>query len=278
MKIKSNLLLLVMLLFLSGTAKANLEGYYWTGQNNQVHKVDYKTKQQSVLKDSYIGYDLTAIEVSPLDGNVYAISNRKFYKVEPELSGATTMVSSVTANILAFSPNGDLYGIDQLDNNLLSLDIITGAETKICAVYPYSHFVIGTTGGAIAYASDTGWMYYVNLTTGSATSIGHLALPSEYNDPDFWRWGEFDYGPDGSLYAWCRYRDSWYGESRLYTVDISTLSVTATGVWFGFSMGEGTFAITPEIVPEPTTLLLLSLGAVMLKRKQLFTGRPNEKV
>ena len=267
MRSKSILVLVMLVLFFSGMAKASLEGYYWTGKNNQVHKVDYETMQQSVLQDSYIGFDLTAIKVSPLDGNVYAISNGNFYKVEPELSGATTTISSVTADILAFGPNGELYGIDQSDNNLLSLDIVTGAEAEICAIYPYSQFVIGTTGEAIAYAGDTDWLYYLNLTTGNAISIGHLALPSEYSDPDYWRWGEFDYGPDGSLYAWCRYRDSGYGESRLYTVDISTLSVTATGVWFGFSAGEGTFAITPEIIPEPATLLLLGLGAVMLRKK-----------
>jgi DNA-binding beta-propeller fold protein YncE len=271
MRSKSILVLGMVLLCFCGLAKADLKGYYWTGKNGQVHKVDYETMQQSALQDSHIGFDLTAIKVSPLDGNVYAVSQGSFYKVEPELSGATTTISSVTADILAFSPNGDLYGIDQSNNNLLSLDIVTGAEAEICAIYPYSQFVIGTTGEAIAYAGDTDWLYYFNLTTGSAISIGQLPLPSEYNDPDYWHWGEFDYGPDGSLYAWCRYRSSDYGESRLYTVDISTLSVTATGAWFGFSAGEGTFAITPEIIPEPATLSLILLGGMALakRRKQI---------
>ncbi len=264
---KKSILVLVMLFF-SGMAKANLEGYYWTGKDNQVHKVDYETMQQFVLGDSYIGFDLTSIKVSPLEGNVYAISNGNFYKVEPDLSGVTTTISSANADILAFSPNGDLYGIDQSNNKLLNIDVVTGFETEISVIYPYSQFAIGSVDEAIAYDGSTDWLYRVSLNNGAAISIGHLSLPPEYSDPDYWRWGEFDYAPDGSLYAWCRYRDSWYGESRLYTVDVSTLSVIDTGVWFGFSAGEGTFAITPEIIPEPATLLLLGLGAVMLRKKR----------
>lgn len=127
---KSILALVMLFLFFSGMAEANLEGYYWTGKDNQVHKVDYETMQQFVLGDSYIGFDLTSIKVSPLEGNVYAISNGNFYKVEPELSGVTTTISSANADILAFSPNGDLYGIDHSNNRLLILTWLQGLKQK----------------------------------------------------------------------------------------------------------------------------------------------------
>jgi hypothetical protein len=246
--------LLMLFLFWRGEAEAGLEGYYWTGYDNRVHEIDFESRLQSALEASHIS-ELTALKVSPLNGNVYAIGNGHLYKVEPELSGATTVISSVAADILAFGPGGDLYGIDQSNNKLLRLDFDTGAEMEICTVYPYSHFAIGSTGHAVAFARETSWLYSVDLTTGGAIPLGYFALPSEYSDPDYWRWGELDYGPDGLLYAWCRYRDNSSGESRLYAVDTSTLTVSPTG--FCLDPREATFAITPEIIPEPTTLTII---------------------
>ena len=72
--------------------------------------------------------------------------------------------------------------------------------------------------------------------------------------------GSLEYVPDDVLYAW--------EGSNLYSIDVDNLEAAFIRSFSqGYSGGAGGGG-SVTIVPEPATLLLLSLGAMMLRRKR----------
>jgi hypothetical protein len=108
-------------------------------------------------------------------------------------TGAATVVGALTgmacAGAIAISPAGDMYGIDYSQNNLVTIDKLTGATTPI-----------GFIGFDAAYDHDiefddaTGTLYYLgynnsdheeqlrvfDVTTGRSTLIGPIEGPTYF--------------------------------------------------------------------------------------------------
>jgi len=135
-----------------------------------------------------------------------------------------------TGNSTLIGNIGNLYGV--------SYDTVCGL-----AVHPITNDLYGVIGGP-NYGSA---LVRINKTTGSGT------LLHEYSS--ILNMSGLAFLPDGTLYA----TDNWSG--YLYTLDILSGSTQLIG-----DTGLGN-ALGLTCVPEPATLLLLSLGAVIARKK-----------
>ncbi len=205
---------------------------------------------------------------------------------------------------LGYDPKNDiLYGTTTLTGNLYSINYSTGKANLIGSLgYTLMHglaYDVSTTTlyGSFGYYSGDG-LYDIDVSTGSNTLIGHIGFfHSDHNNtvvglavhPEThvlygavggpaYDWGalvEIDKSTaKGTLIAeWTPHIfglafhpesnilygiDNWSGE--LYTIDITTGIPTLVGST-GLSNPLGL-----EFVPEPATLCLLALGALILRK------------
>ena len=248
---------MVVVLVSTGVSKADLVGYMATYTDNSVvYFTNFDTGEQTPLGPSGIS-QLSAFDISPVDGYIYGIdidfsaSQPDFYRIATDNGvGTLIKIDILQPNIwgaqrnLTFSSDGTLYGI--VGSDFFTINTLTGDTSVIGALNPYidTHaFAINSAGKGIGWDSGANWLFEIDLTDGSTTSLGYL-------DGGF---DAFDFGPDGVLYAW----DS----NKLYSIDTANLTATHLRTF-----GQTGYAFA--VVPEPTTLLLLGLGAVMLRRKR----------
>lgn len=132
--------------------------------------------------------DITGLAQDPVSGIVYATdydgAASNLYSVDETF--AATFIGQINAGLIigiAADADGNLYGIDMVDDNFYSIDKTTGAGT-----------IVGSLGIDIAYAQDLGsdkinniiygtlydataggGLYTVDMTTGAATLINTFA-------------------------------------------------------------------------------------------------------
>jgi WD40 repeat protein len=202
-------------------------------------------------------YGFKAIEFSPIDESVYVTTNSGgFYQIDT-FSGQANKIADtghLSLNNLAFAPNGNLFAVDSASDELVKVDLQTGNVTFIGSLSPYGDvtaFAIDNSGKGVGWDSGAEWLFEIDLVDGSITSLGHL--PGSFD--------AFDYSPDDVLYGW-DYLDGADG-GRLYGIDVANVGLDSyLGQFYPGSMWSFT------LTPEPSTLLLFALGAVMLRRKR----------
>ncbi len=126
------------------------------------------------FQSSTVGYITSA-----LDPATFNYSNNLY---QFNLSTGTSTLITHTADTLsaiAFSSNGTLYGLGQLDGNLYTINTANGAMTTIGNV----GLSIGSTVNSLAfssggtlYATIDDALYSLNTSTGAATAIGDPAM------------------------------------------------------------------------------------------------------
>ncbi len=151
--------------------------------NGSLYTVDPATGDYTLVGAT--GYSLTGLAYDHNSGTMYASgsdgTNSQLYTVDLN-TGAATLVGQISTGIIigiAADADGNMYGIN-LDDNLYSIDPNTGAGT-----------VIGPLGVTINYAQDiafdrdngvlygalyteTGGLYTIDVTTGTATLINNF--------------------------------------------------------------------------------------------------------
>ena len=261
-----------------GSSKADLMGY--TSGQNGFYKTDFTTGSQVPLGPSGMSSGIYSLALSPSDGYLYASTwNDGLWQINPT-TGAGTKLSLIPGNgfnssyadilptlgtglEIAFSPTGMLYDIgyngwtnnyylSAIDLSTRQVNIISGSLNN-----SLSGFAIDQSGNAIGVfngpdprgsGSYITWLLNINLSAGYAVPGQWWYSPSN----GFY---SLCYGPDGTLYG------DTGGYRQLYTINTQNLSASPIGVPFN---GDVPFVI----VPEPAALLLLGLGAAILRRKK----------
>lgn len=152
-----------------------------------------------------------------------------------------------------FSPEGDMYGIFA-GPQLRTINPATG-QTSLVASFSLGlieAIAFSPTGTlyAIGHANSTSGsnrLYTLNMTTGAHTFIAEMAV----SDLDC-----LTYAPDGYLYA----ADSTTSAASLYRITPSNGTLTNVGS-SGIAYFNGI-----AVLPEPMTLVLLTLGSLVMIR------------
>lgn len=258
---------MVVVLVAGGTSRADLIGYvacYY--DSDLVYFTNFGTGEQTALGHSGMYSAVRALEISPIDGRLFAIGSDDLWTIDTT-TGAGSKIGSVGTNLihnLAFAPNGTLYGIAAAselgvnESKLMTIDTGTGATTVIGSTLPYERimaFAIDEGGRGIGLGWNAGGasLFQIDLTDGSTDSIGQFPSPFGFSS--------FDYGPDGILYGWSASGMGGEYYDYFYRIDVENLQRTHLRT---FRNGLSEFAI----IPEPATLLLLGLGALVLRRSR----------
>jgi hypothetical protein len=209
-------------------------------------------------------HSIKSLAISPITGELYGFADTRAYwndsselvKIDKTTGVATTIGELPyigNRGMMDFALDGTLYIFDSHydHKNLWSIDIETGQSTLIGSVLPdyasISAFAINDEGRAVAWGGRNGistadWLYEINLSDGSTNELGYL--PGDFT--------AFSYAPDGTLFGW--------GSQNLYHIDVDDLTSTYVT---SFPNGGPSFAV----IPEPATLFLLGLGAMILRKK-----------
>ena len=188
-----------------------------------------------------------------VNGVLYAAGGtggtKDIWKIDTS-SGVGTLLGNTTRLIhnLAAKADGTLFGNGLIWDNeqLLSITTDSGLDTIVGSLSPYVSmraFAIDGAGNGVGWDSGANWLFDIDLTDASTSSIGLLS-------------GSFkalDYGSDGTLYGW--------NGSQLLDIDMNSVSSTLLK---SFSVSGDAFTV----IPEPATLSLLALGGLALLRRR----------
>ena len=240
--------MVVLAALMTGNVMAALDGYTASPASSVVYYTNFETGEQTPIGGpSSIPYIYT-LEYSFFDETLYAASSNDLYSIDSSSGLGTLIKSNITEsdiNSLDSAPDGSLYATLR-NNDFCRIDPLSGTSTLISSFYPTYFartFTVINETTAIAWDRDDGWLFEVDLTDGSTTSLGYFEGPFE----------ALEFGPDGMLYAW--YVDNFF------SLDVESMTSTYLQ---SFSVSGHSMTI----IPEPATLLLFGLGAVVLKRKR----------
>ena len=243
-------------LVVTGVSKADVMGYTGTcTQFSVVYPTNLSTGEQIHPGLLTSIYQLDALEAST-NGKLYALNvYGNFWEIDVIdwqtaslilIKDDIFQINAYFGQSLAFAPNGKLYATVEDPGDLFEIDVSTGDTTLVGSLSPFTApmaFAINSQGRAVGWDEAAGWLFEVDLSDGSTTSI----------DPISGNFDAFDFGPDGTLYGW--------DHGDLYSIDLDNCNKTYIN-----SFEHSGRSLT--VIPEPATLLLLGLGAVMLRRKR----------
>lgn len=251
-------LLLSLPVVISGTAAAQpiqmLGAEFQSG--GKFYAVDVADGSVSVLGTTAGTSFFAAMDFSP-DGVLWAAASF-LYEVNPtdgsEISRRTIAYTSPPTNDiitgLSFSPSGELFGIGNGNGNLWRIDTDT-AQAQFIGSSGASMFSLEFGGDGTLYGAGHN-LYRINTANGSATLVGSIGGTPLINALDF--------APNGVMYG----ASNDITDDSLYAINLTT----GAGTLIGFTGGN---LVSLASVPEPSSLVLLSLGGVIAL--QLSIGR-----
>ena len=257
---KTVVILIVLLGVFSGEIQAawDLELMAYSAIDNSLYKIS-----GSPLQTTNIGTLQTPVTADMMalaratDASAYSIDRAANILYSIDLSDASTISSAqIDYDVIVYnrgldvSPSGAIYEIFE-DNELRIINPDNGTTTFVCNIdLPWMESLAFSPNGDLYGGTGAGELYEINILTGDITLIADTPII----DID-----ALTFAPDGYLYA----ADSEAARvSNLYRIDPltgNTVDLGSTGL-YGLN---GLLA-----VPEPATLLLFSLGAVILRRKR----------
>lgn len=237
--------------------------------SGEIGTVNVSNGAVTLIGNTGLGSSLTDIAFSP-SGNLYGVTNTALYSIN-KTNAATALIGSLSpsipivagtaignvgANALVFSDTGTLY---TAAGGLYTVNPSNGADTLVGSLG--NGYVSGGdlafVGGQL-YLSDTNnQLLTVNTSTGAASVVGNMGVANMFGlaSPD----GTTLYGVAGT---------------SVYTIDPATGSATLDASWgtssgLGQAFGEafiteaGPSPITPTSTPEPASICLASVGALL---------------
>lgn len=251
-------LLLHFLVAATVTNAADLVGYHATWSDNTLlFQDDLISGAQQAIGPMGIGY-VRELAFSRASGLLYAITDPgDLYRVDKSTGVASLIragtIPRVGLSSISFAPNGVLYASN--GTSLYTVDTTSGISSLVGDLNPYIStrtIAFDQTGAGIGYDGGAGWLFHIDATDASTSSIGYF--PSiDVNS--------LAYGPDNRLYGW-------YDRS-LYTIDPASLTATRIHTYVG--MGGQAFTIA---IPEPAAAILGGIGAGALAFAGLRRRRP----
>ncbi|HSA33956.1 MAG TPA: hypothetical protein P5077_09555, partial [bacterium] len=192
---------------------------YTNSVTGLLYTLDPLTLETTFIGDT--GLKSTAgLAINPLDGKMYVTSNetRHLYEIDPATAEVITDIGALgTGNVpdLTFGADGTLYGWDRNNDDLVTIDLTTGAAT-IVGDSGYSSWGVG-----IAFDGDTlivksqDTIYTADTTTGALTEVdpvtGILTFPDDFywlgnvlaiSDNDYYYTVQRDDYPGGNSYLY----------------------------------------------------------------------------
>ena len=186
-------------------------------------------------------------------GQLYGV-NSALYTVGT--NGSLTSIGSTGAAIsgLAFDATGKLYADDYSNDRLGTLNLATGAYTNIGAIGVSSsnfHGVLAFSNGTL-YDAVSQQLFSLNTLTGAGTAIG--SSNSLHQGMALFDAGNVLYGI-GS-------------DKNLYSINTATAGLTNLGAITGANLPGSFYAATAGTtsnnVPEPSSLALFAIGALVM--------------
>jgi hypothetical protein len=219
-----------------------------------------------------IGFAVTGLAFNPITGVLYGDSAphgspaRQLITINPA-TGAGTLVGpmGVTMDDIAFDRNGTLYGWSgrASGSSLYTINTTTGAATRVgtSGITDLGvGFAIDSTGTPILAARGAGGpLSTVNKATGAVTNLATLSgapIPTGSIDA-------LAFDPSGTLFG-INLAEGGPGSSAgapgntsLVTVNPTTGAITTLGPSL-----PGLDAIVFQLVPEPSSLALMTVGSI----------------
>lgn len=194
---------------------------------SDLYTVDPVTAVGSSVGD--IGHAMTGLAFDPTDGTLFGATSSNstanpdtLITIDTTTAAATVIgaLSSKTVPDIAFDSTGALFGWNNTDKRIVTIDKATGAVTNLASAPAFAGFAFGnglsfTTVDVLYFSPKgaTGNLYTVNTSSGAQTSLGAMTqgtLPTS----------------TGSIMAFS-FTDAdvlWgiYNSAQLATVDVST--------------------------------------------------------
>ncbi|MFP5392351.1 MAG: PEP-CTERM sorting domain-containing protein [Gammaproteobacteria bacterium] len=223
---------------------------YVNDVNGSLGTVDVATAHVSIIGNT--GQWLTDIAFDP-NGNLYGITFNQLFSLNKQ-TGAATLVGNLNTslNSLVFGSDGTLYGANQA---LYTINTTTGAASLVGsggAAYSSSGD-LAFAGGALYLTSGPGdRLIKLDTATGAGTDVGAVGYSQVYGlaSDD----GQHLYGVAGTQVL----------EINPQTgAGVVVADYASQGLWSANGSAFLSEAVTPP-VPEPTTGLMLGVGAACL--------------
>ena len=251
-RMSKKLIVIVALTWLVRIASAHATLMHVVDAYGNLATVDVLSGEVNVIGNT--GAILTDIAFNP-DGDLYGLSWTNFYEIDLDSGVATNLGAHGiwSANALVFSPDGIAYAAGQ-NNNLYTIDIATGAASIHHNTGTYAYGDLAFNEGNLYMTTIEGLQGYglakIDLAgRGPADLIGFLSQ----ND----MWG-IDTADDGVLYG--------VAGTSVYSIDTSNANTSLVSDYGGQGLWQAYGA--SYAVPEPSTIVLILLGAIGLRIKR----------
>lgn len=230
--------------------------------NGNLGTVDVATGAVNVIGN--MGVVMTDIAFDPA-GNLYGLTFGGFYSINPTTAAATFIGNHGVSggNALVFATNGTLYAAGFSSGNLYTINPASGATTNLGNMGFSSGGDLAFNGGDFYLADDSSRLIRIDLANLANTAlVGSFGVGNVFG---------LATGNNGVLYA--------VASTTIYTVNTATGAATSPVSFgsqgLGQAFGQSFFTEAGgggNGVPEPTTLLLLSLAVLGLAATRIRPG------
>ena len=256
------LIALLLSLVLWGPSQAQGVMYAVDRASDLLYKIDPATANATVVGNT--GADVSFSGLSWSGSKMYACdlwtgSAWSLATINLNTGAATSIGPQGYANVMAIAHvGGTLYGFE-FDAGLGTFNTTTGAFTPIPSTLPTHMYAadLDDSSGLLYTVGENSFLYTVNVNSGTATAVGSTGISFETVN-SVKEIGLTYNAMDGQLYLLGN--DVAGSGDRLYRINKSTGAATLIG---STPLIEAD-ALEFVPIPEPSTLILLGIGAICL--------------